>query len=77
MIMLAFGTFFPPLTWLLILCMCKDMVVYRLLLHRWSPWLRIENKDVINDDQFNDGIGAFDGLSDEVISGLWIAIMIS
>ncbi len=37
--MLSFGTLFPPLMWLMLLCMCKDVYTYRLLLYRWKLWL--------------------------------------
>ncbi len=92
-IMLSFGTFFPPLTWLIILCMLKDMAMYRLLLHRWNPWFASKKTPQIDRDnretgeissQNNPGneelehkATSFDGLNDEVANGLFIAVLLS
>jgi hypothetical protein len=96
-IVLSFGTFFPPLTWLLLGSMFKDLLMYRLLLHRWKPWLnkneltiaRVRAADMsLNATDHTDGTNydacqwllkdkRFEGLLDEVVDGLWMAVIVS
>jgi hypothetical protein len=51
-IMLAFGTFFPPLTWLLLMSLTKHVIQYRLLfLKRFRLVLEDNKKDVFYQQQ--------------------------